>query len=65
MSVYDFLNLCIDSSFLTVDIYDIDMGEVVYSGSADDIPDDYLYTDVSSWDVPTKPDKMTINVSME
>ena len=62
MSVYDFLDLCVDSSFLTVDIYDINSGKVAYSGNVDNIPDDYLYADVWSWDVPTVVDKITINI---
>ena len=63
ITVYDFLDLCIEKSFQTVALYDMDSGEIVYKGSAEDVPYEYSEMEVWSWDCLTKgSDVFTINI---
>ncbi len=59
MTVYEFCQMCIEPSILNVEIFD---GEIVYSGPADEIPEEYEDVEVSSFDLPTTPDWITINI---
>lgn len=64
MSIYDFLDLCIDAGALSkIEIYDTESEKTVYSGHCSDIPDDLLYAPVSSWDLPTNPYCITLNIN--
>lgn len=62
MTVYDFIDLCIDCGLLTVEIYSCDAGDVVWTGPGDEVPEEYLYADLGSFDVPSKPDHITLNI---
>jgi hypothetical protein len=62
MTVYDFLDLCIDKGMLTVELYSIDKGETVWEGYGDDIPEEYEYAELGSFDIPSKADRMTLNI---
>jgi hypothetical protein len=66
LTVRDFLDLAIDS--FDVDIFDCAAGEVVYSGNSNDVPYEYAYLEVESFDPPSMSDYrlvFTINVSIE
>lgn len=65
MDVFAFLDMCIDTSLLTVTIYDVAVGENVYSGSAEEIPEEFQTAEVCSWDVPTKVGEVTLNIDSE
>ena len=62
MTVDDFLSLCIDESFLKVDIYSCEQKKVVWSGNGDDVPDEFRYAEVSTWDIPMQKEHMTFNI---
>lgn len=62
MNIEDFLDYCIDAGLLTVEIYSLDKGGIVWTGSGDEVPDEYLYADLCSWDVPSKADHITLNI---
>lgn len=65
MSVYEFLELCIDERMLIVEIYDTDSGETLFDGDYDDIPSELMDEEVCSFDVPSEIGKITINISKE
>ena len=54
MTINDLMELCIDSSFCKVEIYDLNKEDVVWSGCGDEIPDEYGELDINSFDVPTE-----------
>ena len=62
MTVFDFVDLCIEPSFMTVEIYSLDAGAVVWTGHGDDIPEEFLDCEVGSYDVPTKICGITLNI---
>lgn len=65
MSVYDFISLCTETGF-TLNIYDLNSNEVVWSGSgADGRWCDFADYEVLSFDVPEKPWEITVNIEVE
>ena len=62
MTVYEFVDLCIDPSILKVEIYSLDAGDVVWMGYGDEIPSKYEDVEIDSYDVPTKKDRITLNI---
>ncbi len=64
MTVYDFLYYCIDERMLKVEIYDCISGKIVFSGDYDDLPDEILEAELCTFDVPTKPETITLNVEL-
>jgi len=62
MNINDFIDLCIDAGLLTVEIYSMDRSKIVWTGPGDEIPEEFLYCELWSWDVPTKPDCITLNI---
>lgn len=62
MTVYDFLDYCIDPGLLTVEIYDCDSGNTVWVGHGDEIPEEFGYKDIGSFDVPSEADHITLNI---
>lgn len=62
MTVYDFVDLCIEPSFMTVEIYSLDAGAVVWTGPGDEIPEEFLEREVCTYDVPTKECGITLNI---
>ena len=62
MSVYDFIELCVDDCF-TLNIYDSEREEVVWSGKAYTLPEVYGYEELSSFDVPERKFELTVNIN--
>ncbi len=60
MTVYDFVDLCIDTPM--IEVYSLDAGKVVYSGDAGDMPDRYGEEMLESFDLPAKPGWITVNI---
>lgn len=63
MRIDDFLDYCSDAGMVRVEIFDFDSGKVVFKGWGDDIPEDLLYEDISSWDPPERSGVITININ--
>lgn len=61
MTVYDFIDLCIEPSFMIVELYSLESG-TVWTGYADEIPEEFLECEVGSYDVPTVKDHLTLNI---
>ena len=59
--VDDFMFLCTDDS-ITVTIYSCSKSENVYKGSIEDMPDEYRYAEVLSWDTPEHAWEITLNI---
>ena len=53
MSIEELMAMCIEQSFCKVEIYDTDKGDIVWSGLADEIPEEYGEMAIESFDVPT------------
>lgn len=64
MTVYEFLNLCIDDTQKFA-LYDFAKDEVVWLGLAEDLPERLEDCEVSSFDGITNPNVMTINIDSE
>ena len=62
MTIQDLLYYCYDEGLLTVEIYSIDRGETVWTGNGYDVPDEYMDAELCSFDVPSKPDYLTLNI---
>lgn len=66
MSVYELLELFTENA--DVEIYDISVGNVVYSGDGEDIPAEYEDAIVQSIDSPklsNSPRVLTVNIDTE
>lgn len=61
MTVFDFVDLCIEPSFMTVEIYSLERG-TVWTGPGDQIPDEFLDCEIGTYDVPTKICGITLNI---
>lgn len=61
MTVYDFIDLCIEPGFLKLIIYDGAAEENVYEGYADEMPEKYDDLTVESFDIPTE-GSITLNI---
>lgn len=61
-TVGDFLDYCIDPGLLTVEIYSLDKGKVVWTGEGWTMPDEYADAELASFDVPSKADHITLNI---
>ena len=61
MTINELMNMCIEPSMCKVEIFDANPEKVVWSGWADEIPDEYGELDVESFDVPTD-GCMTFNI---
>lgn len=64
MTIYEFLYFCADEQMLTIEIYDLTSGKSVFCGEYDDIPDDLIHEEISTWDVPTKADYICFNITL-
>ena len=62
MNISDFIYYCIDPGLLTVEIYSLEKGETVWTGDGDGIPEEYEYSELCSWDVPSEADTITLNI---
>ena len=66
MSVYDFVEMCIDPDFLKVELFDVDKNEVIFNGMVYDMPEVLgCYYEVGSFDIPDKAGEITLNVYKE
>lgn len=61
MSVYDFAYLCIERSLLSVSIFGLECGREIWSGSADEIPNEIAKCELCSFDPPQN-DRITLNI---
>lgn len=61
MTVYDFVYLCIEPSFMTVELYSLESG-TVWAGPGDEIPEDFLECEICTYDVPTEANRITLNI---
>ena len=52
MSVYDFIDMCIEPSMLQVSLYDVNLSEVVWEGYGDELPEEFEDAVVDTYDVP-------------
>lgn len=62
MTVYEFVDWCIDAGLLTVEIYSLDKGDIVWTGPGDELPDEYADCEIGSFDVPSMADHITLNI---
>lgn len=62
MTVYDFLELCIDRGMMTVEIWSNSAEDVLWTGPDDELPEEYEDCELCSFDPPTKPWCMTLNI---
>lgn len=65
MTIDELIYVMADPGFFNLEIYDLDAGAPVYSGPADEVPDDLTYEEIGSIDVPTQADWLTVNISTE
>lgn len=49
ITVYDFMDLCVDNGQI-YELYDAAVGAVTWSGTIDQLPDKYEYLEVNSFD---------------
>ena len=61
MTIAELMEMCIEPSMCKVEIYDVWSEDVVWSGWADEIPEEYGEKYVESFDVPTD-GCMTFNI---
>ena len=62
MTIGDFLDYCIDAGLLTVEIYSLEVGETVWTGWGDEMPNEYLDSELGSFDIPSKQGILTLNI---
>ena len=62
MSVYEFCNMCTDSGMLYVEIWDNEEATIIYQGPCDELPMELEDEEISSFDVPTRVDWITLNI---
>lgn len=62
MTVYDFMDYCIDKSMITVEVWSDEENKVVWTGNGEDIPDRFLFAELWSFDVPNAAGNITVNI---
>lgn len=62
MTVYDLVELFVDSSFVDFAIYDIGSEMELYNGPADEIDEELIDLDIMSIDCPQPNTPFTVNV---
>ena len=62
--VYDFMNLCIDDDQIYT-IYDFSKGDIVFTGTIRELPDELDNYNVVSFDSITNDKVITINIDSE
>ena len=62
MSVYDFMDYCLDKSITTVEVWSFSKQKVVWSGNGEEIPDEYLCAELYSFDVSDKAWSISVNI---
>lgn len=64
IAVYDFMNLCIDDDQIYA-IYDFSKGDVIFTGTIRELPDELDNYNVVSFDSVTNDKIITINIDSE
>ena len=64
IAVYDFMNLCIDDDQIYT-IYDFSKGDVIFTGTIRELPDELDNYNVASFDSITNDKIITINIDSE
>lgn len=64
MTVSELLYYCFDAGMLHVEIYDLTSNTSVYIGYGDEIPEEFEDLEICTWDIPTNPGELTINVEI-
>lgn len=54
MTIAELMDMCIEPSLCKVEIYSADSEKVIWSGWADELPDEYGEMNIESFDVPTE-----------
>ena len=65
MTIYKLLDSCWDAGLLKLTIYDTYSGDDVWSGDGDEVPEEYGYCEIESWDIPTKSGELTVNITLD
>ena len=72
ITIKDFINLCIDKEFLKIGIFSLDKlmqeeynGDIIWSGYADSIPEEYKERQIVSFDIPESDGRIIININYE
>ena len=63
LTVRDFVDMCTDGTGLEIEIWDNVSCEVLWSGCGDDVPDEYGWETVDSYDMPYKKWSITVNIN--
>ena len=63
LSVRDFIEMCTDETGLEVVIWDNVSESVLWTGCGDDIPDEFEFEIVDSYDLPYRKWCMTLNIN--
>lgn len=62
LTVYEFMDMCVEPYFLNVRIWDSDKEGFVFVGTLDDMPEELQEETVTSFGLPYKADEITINI---
>lgn len=62
LSINDFVELCTESYFFHISIFSLSKEDIIWSGRASDIPDEYAELTIESFDSPEAKNSITINV---
>lgn len=62
MTVGCFLDYCIEPCLLTVEIYSLDKGKVVWIGEPGEMPDEYADAELAAFDPPREAGYLTLNI---
>jgi len=66
MTIDELVDTLVDPSFQKVDLYSLSKDEVVFTGTADEIPQELLYEEIYSIDcIEKNSDVLTINIEGE
>lgn len=65
LTIYDLTILFIDSDMQEISIYDITSGDVVWKGTLEDVPDEYLYEEITSIDNLDNSSVLGLNIELE
>ena len=62
ITLYDAVWLCTEARMLTVNIWSNSQQEIVWTGTAIDLPHEYHNKEIQSFDVPSEYGTMTFNI---
>ena len=66
ITVYDFVMLLVDDSSQKISLWDVDTEETVFEGFADEIPSEYIDSEIYSIDcIEPKSGVITLNIHVE